>query len=207
MTLVVNSHKWTLLKLVNNILSSCDAEEVEGIDDTVEASQVVDILEATYDSIVTRREFEKHRTAFQLMPYGGVAEPTHLTLPTSVAEVIAINVKDADGNYHQCEFLRPDEFLSMANKCTTGVQVTDPTGITFKVADDKTPQYFTTFGDNLIVFDSYDKDAGVNIAVSDTQCVGYTVPQFSRTDTFVPDLPEDAMSYLLEDSRLSLIHI
>ncbi len=38
----------TLLDMVQEILSDMDSDEVESIDDTVEAEQVVSILKSTY---------------------------------------------------------------------------------------------------------------------------------------------------------------
>ena len=66
---------------------------------------------------------------------------------------------------------------------------------------DTSPTYFTSFDDEYLVFDSYDIDVDSTLQTSKTQCQGKVRTSFSLVDTFIPDLPVQMFSYLLNESK------
>lgn len=209
MTLVTNSRVWTLLDIVNHILNSTDSELVDSISDTTESEQVAEVIKGTFYNIVSNKNWEGHRTAFQLSSYGDSSKPTHMKLPNSIREVLVVNynkrkLSDTTDRYQSCSYLRPDEFLKMTNSSSGSdntITVVDPSGISLTIKDNVAPSYYTSFDDETIVFDSYDSELEATLIAAKTQCMGYTHPHFVLEDSYVPDLPEDAMMYLIEDSK------
>lgn len=209
MAIVTNSRVWTLLDIVNHILNSTDSELVGSITDTVESEQVVEIVKGTFFNIVSNKNWEAHRTAFKLDSFGDDTKPTHMTLPTSIREVLAINYNKrtltaTSDQYSECRYVTPEEFLRLTNAkagSSTSEQVIDPSGVVLYVTNNAAPKFYTSFNDSYVVFDSYDSEVDTTLQSAKTQCIGFTHPQFSVADDYVPDLPEDAMMYLIEDSK------
>ena len=65
------------------------------------------------------------------------------------------------------------------------------------------PQFWTTFDDEYIVFDSYDSATNATLPSSKTLCQVYEEPSFgtAELDTFIPDLPHKAFPYLLSEAK------
>src|SRR5690606_20172822 len=78
--------------------------------------------------------------------------------------------------------------------------IIDPSGIDLMISNNKAPEYYTSFDDLNLVFDSYDKEVDDSLQESKVQAQAYIIPQFTIADTFIPDLPPDAFAYLVEES-------
>ena len=52
--------KYTLLEIVQEILSDMDSDEVNSIDDTVESQQVASIVRSAYMAIMSNRNWHTH---------------------------------------------------------------------------------------------------------------------------------------------------
>jgi len=76
--------KYTLLELVQNILSSMDSDEVNSIVDTVEAQQVVAIVKTVYNDILTRGELNVQKTLFNLDASTISTKPVLMTKPVTL---------------------------------------------------------------------------------------------------------------------------
>ena len=68
----------------------------------------------------------------------------------------------------------------------TVLKVTDPTNITINILKNKCPQYFTSFDDVTMVFDSYLATLDSTLQASKTQCHGKRSIAFTLSDTFTP---------------------
>jgi len=199
----------TLLEIVQDILSSMDGDEVNGISDTEESEQVARIVRQTYNDIMSRTNWPSSRRAVALTPRSDSNYPTHMTLNEDVKELISVFYNMADvgatrKEYREVKYLDPDDFLrkvNVRNNDNSGVDVVvDDSGIELLISNDKDPQYFTSFNDTDLVFDSYDSAVDSTLQGSKLQAQGFVIPAFSLTDSFVPDMPVDAFSYLEEEA-------
>src|SRR4030066_2361472 len=88
--------KMTLLELVQDILSDLDSDEVNSINDSVEALQVAQILKSTYFNIIDGRDWPHLYQPFQLTASGTTDRPTHMRLPDNIIDVswIKYNCKE-----------------------------------------------------------------------------------------------------------------
>lgn len=204
----------TLLEMTQNILSSVDGDEVNSISDTAESLQIAAILETTYWDIVSRAEFPKNFTFFELDPSGDSSKPTIMYLPSTQLTLswVRYNVAttaDPSPNFWDVQFQDLDTFLQRMyahNTADDGVTSFDHTldngdSMTFLARTDKFPTYYTTFDDRTLLFDSYDSTVDSILQESKTMCYGERLPTWSNTDTFIPDLPAKQFSLLFNEAK------
>lgn len=75
--------KFTVLELVQDILSSMDSDEVNSIGDTIEAQQVAKIVKNVYNDIISTIDLPDEFTLFQLDPSLDSAKPTVMYVPAA----------------------------------------------------------------------------------------------------------------------------
>ena len=61
--------KLTVLAMVQDILSDMNSDEVNSINDTIEAQQVAQIINTTYFEIISSRDWPHLETLFQFNAY------------------------------------------------------------------------------------------------------------------------------------------
>ncbi len=79
--------KYTLLEIVQSVLSSMDSDEINSIDDTVESQQVVEIVKTVYDDIISRSDLNSNKTLFNLIGSTDPSKPTLMTRPEGIDRV------------------------------------------------------------------------------------------------------------------------
>lgn len=201
--------KRTLLDMTQKILSSMDSDEVDSITDTSEATQVAEIIENTFYDLVAESVIPEHRQLINLQGSATTARPTHMTLPDGVDSVIWVmyNIEttaDSDLDYRPVEYKDPFEFLDFINgrsEAETNVtKVVDTVG-NFLIRTDKMPEFFTTFDDQTLIFDSYDSAEESTLTGSRTLCLGRSLPTFSLSDTFIPDIDDHLFPLLYNEAK------
>jgi len=202
--------KMTLLEMVQDILSDMDSDEVNSINDSTESLQVAQIIKSTYYNIVDGKDYPFFKELFQLDSNGTVARPTHMRLPETIIDLEWIKydcIKDGEtrNRYTKIIYKTPEEFLEIVDKrvsTASNIQVvTDSTGIKLNIYNDKAPTYFTSFDDDYLVFDAFDGDVDSTLQNSKTQCHGKRSVTFTLSDSFIPDIPVQMFSYLLNDAK------
>lgn len=202
---------WTLLEIVQDILSDMTSDEVNSIVDTAESMQVAQIVRNTYRAILSNRNWPHTRRTLKLTSYGGSSYPTHMVLPSNVKEVIAINYdKKKSGEtklvYRPVEWKEPETFLRYLNGRNNNNPdvdvIADPSGVSLLILNDKAPEYYTSFDDSNIVMDSYDSSVESNLQESKTQVLAYiNLPDLELDDDAVPDLPQESFIALVEEAK------
>lgn len=202
--------KWSLLEIVTDIVSDMDGDFISSINDTDEAQQVAQIVKSTYHAMMSNRNWPHTARAIQLDASTDNLLPTHLTIPSDIKELISVyyDIKkqtETRLNYRQVYYLDPDNFLRRTNaRNSDDVNTTiifDPTGVKFLISTNKAPEFFTSFDDNTVVFDSYDATVDSTIQSSKIQARAYIIPAFEMNDDYIPDLPEEAFSLLIEEAK------
>ncbi len=202
--------KYTVLQMTQSILSDMNSDEVNSITDTTEALQVANIIKDSYYDIITEGDWPHLQTLMALTSSGDATKPTHMGIPENVQEIKVIKYNcrlstDTRDNYKDITYLEPDEFLknSMGNISSNSnvSTITDFSGVSFMVLNDKPPSYWTSFDNEWIVFDSYDSAVDSIMQASKSQCLALREPSFTISDSFVPDLPSKAFPYLLSESK------
>jgi hypothetical protein len=200
--------KMTLLEMVQDILNDLDADEVNGLDDTIEAQQVAQIIKTCYYEILGNRNWPHTRKLIQLESSGSLSKPNYLKLPDNLKELVTISYNtgtDSEPRFVELKYKEPDAFLRYISSRTNSTGnlsiVTDFSGTKLNIINNTHPQYWTSFDDTYLVTDSYDSTVNDTLLSSKSQCLAYLVPVWVRTNEAIPDLPVDAFPALLEEAK------
>lgn len=205
---------YTLLEYVQAILSSMDGDEISSITDTTESLQVAHIVKTVYNDIQARLDLPEHYNLFSLTASGDNTKPTLMTRPTDVMNIEWVQYNkvqsgDTDPIFTKIEFLPLDQFLLMQD----ALHVSDSTvasfsqtegsdTITFIYRNDKAPDFFTTYDDLTLIFDSYDSAVDTTLQSSKTRCYGRKDQEFTLSNSFTPFLDRDASTLLLNEAKV-----
>ena len=203
------ANKQTLLEIVQDILSEISSDEVNSIGDTEDSELVAKFVRSTYKALITRNDWPHTRRALVLIPRSDSDFPTHMTIDDDLQEVISVQYnKSKKGEtrlrYTDIKYCDPDDFIRKTNlrdsDAAEVVEVVDDSGVKVLIRNDKHPDYYTSFNDKDIVFDSFDNSVDSTLQASKCQAQGYVIPEFRLIDSFVPDLPADAFPLLYEET-------
>jgi hypothetical protein len=206
--------KKTLLQIVQKILNDIDGDEVNSIDDTIESSQVASIVEYTYEAMMSRRNWPHTRKLIEIQASGNLNLPTHMTLQENIKEISSVYYNKAKLMHgdrrinEEVLYLEPDDFLRLIGKRDNTqanyMTVIDPSSQTkMTIRTDTAPTYFTSFDDEVLIFDSYDNQVDDTLQTSKIQVYAYTMPEWVRSDDAIPNLPMSAFSALIEEATSS----
>lgn len=202
--------KMTLLDIVQDILNDLDSDEVNSIDDTAESVQIAQIVKSTYFAMMSNRNWPHLKRAIQIQGSSSTDYPTHMTLKEEVKELSFINYDGSKlGNpaksYTRLSWAEPDDFLRYLNNRRsddgTVDTIVDPSGIELFIKNNTAPRYYTSFDDTTIIMDAYDRSVEVTLQGAKTQASGYIIPNWTVSDDFIPDLPTEAFTALLEEAK------
>lgn len=210
--------KQTLLAIVQDILSSMDGDEINSINDNVEAQQVVAIVRRIYNDIIDRADLRNRKTLFTLTSSGNSSFPTIMYVPTAVSNIDWIKYNrrtstDTDDNWTIINYLPPSDFFVLLDslKVSSGTVTsftyssTTLSAVTLFCNNNTGPTYYTSLDDNTLIFDSYDTGVDSTLQTSKTLCYGEQTTAFTAIDTWVP-LLEDHQFSLLVHEAVALAH-
>lgn len=202
--------KKTLLQLTQAILNDMDGDQVNSISDTIESEQVVQIIHDTYDEILSSRTWPHLNQLISLTPQGAT-RPTHMdTAPAwTYIDFIKYNKIPLSGTkkvYDDIFYMQQKEFLDLTNQRNSSLSTVDTiidpgSTIDLLIVNDKAPEFWTTFDDEILIFDSYNNLVDANLQESKFQVFGNVEPTWTQEDLFVPDLPAKAFAYLLAEAK------
>lgn len=204
--------KYTLLAMVQDIISDTNSDPVNSINDTAEALQIAQIIKTTYNNLISNRNWPQEKRTFALDNVSDTDRPTYLQLPTDVKELSSIfydqrRTASARKQLEEIDYISPEEFLhrtNSRNETNTNVDMAvDFGGASFKYYNDRPPAMWTSFDDEYIVFDSFESDVESTVQNSNCQSIGYIEKAFTFSDSFVPQLPAEAFASLLAEAKAS----
>jgi len=199
--------KKTLLEMVSSILSDMDSEAVNSIGDSVEAQQIASVIEDTYFNIIAARDIPEHRQLLKLTSLSSTVRPTHFQYPTNTRDIVSLsyNIDTSGGvNYQEIYFVEPLDFLNRMPAVNAGTTLVVPdvnSSTSLVVFTDRMPTYYTSFDDLHIVMNAYDVTVENTLQASKTRAYGTVYPTFTIADSFVPDLDDTMLPYLLAEAK------
>jgi hypothetical protein len=128
----------------------------------------------------------------------------------SVTEIkeLRYNVSETAGEleYKLIDYVLPDEFVQrIVTRDTTASEViivTDPTsGISLPILNNKMPDYYTSFDDRYLCFDSYDSSIDSTLQTSKTLVLGIKLPSFTMSNSATPDMDDTIFPYYLAEVK------
>lgn len=204
--------KYTLLEMVQSILSSMDSDEVNAIDDTVESVQVVGHIKDTYYELMSQKDWNHLRKPMQLTGLGDTDYPTTFSIPASVVDLddVRYEVREDAGDdldYKKIIWKDPIDFTDyiLKRKSTDSNVETKTvygTSTPLLIVNDEEPSFWTSYDEQYIVMDSYNSDVDSTLQTSKSLIYCVTIPTFDDTDgDYVPECPENMFPTLLAESK------
>lgn len=206
--------KMTNLGMVQNILSSMDSDNVNGISDTEEAIQVFEILRETYYEIISRRKwktFEKTRLMDQVVDS---TKPTKFKIPDQVVRINCFRYQtfkeDTDPqepSWKELNYLFPCDFIDHVQsrnpvQLDTRIETTtNDDGVTMYILNDVEPEFWTSFDDRFIYLDNWVKADGTTVVSPRTSVKVTEQSIYPVLDADIPDLPVEMFSLLLSEAK------
>jgi len=201
--------KKTLLEIVQDIANDLDTDEINSISDTTEGVQIANIVKSTYEAIISSRNWPHTAQLIRITPSGDNTKPNIMTIEDEIKEMISLYYNKAKLGetrlrYEEVKYIEPDDMLRLfygRNTDSDNIDVITNGTQVYAVKNDTAPTYYTSFDDNTLVFDSYDSEVDSTLQASKTQVRAYVMPEFTISDSYIPDLPEEAFSYLIEEAK------
>ena len=177
-----------------------DGFRISTIDDGIEAQQVASIAEKVfYDLDNDVFGNSKLESLIQLEALADSTRPNYLRLPDDALDirddVVMYNTSKDNTEIEMTKiaYLSPIEFLELIGRKkvkTTNQIVTDFNGYRMTIDNNKAPQYFTSFDDSHLVFDSYNSAVDSTLQQSKSGVITQIQRSFVPSDTYIIDFPE-----------------
>ncbi len=185
----------TVLEYVQSCLSVMDSDNVDTINDTVEAIQVANQLKENYFELLARQDWPFMKRAIMLTAAADTDSPTKFTIPENVklVEWLKYNTSET-GSYRPRDlcYLEPDCFLdrvAASESATNTTLVVLPSRVKFYVRTDSWPSVWTTFDDVEVHMDSVHNDYESTLTEDKLTGWGVAIPDFTIEDDFTPLIP------------------
>lgn len=204
--------KRTLLQVAQSYLNRTDGFYVDSIFDTDESQQIAQIAEEVYYNMTNTYPnvfyVQKDTTLDAL---SDLTKPNYLLIPDAILRIQESrfwynNAKDDQGStvdYQPVKYLTPIEFNDMTmnrnDKADNAEVVTTPNGTKLVIANNKFPQYCTSYDGVHLVFDSYHKDYDDTLQASKSKVVATEEPVFLQMDDFIIPIPNRLSEVYLDN--------
>lgn len=203
----------TLLKIVQLTLDALGSTQVNSISGSIEATQIAEEARVTYYDLMDRDEWPHLLGTIQLESVGDATRPNYLKIPEDVSRIHDVRYEatqtgDPAVTTRQIRYMTPKEFLNLVQKSrgsnqSNVIQVTDFGGFDYYVVNDAPPMFWTSFDDEHVVFDSYDSDQESTMSGSKSTIRAKIISDWSTTDGFIPDMPDNMFGTFLAEVRAS----
>ncbi len=204
----------SVLELTQDILSEMGSDQVSTISETSESDQVVKVLRSVFDMIVDEYDVPALEKRVQFNASGDLTKPTHMTPDVEVNKISVVRydvrLLETDPiKYQKVPYVSPDTFLErtytrVASDANT-LTVVDGTSLVptlrLLIRNDKQPEYWTSFDNSTMIFDSYLNTVDSTLQQSKIVVLAKERPQFLLEDAYVPELPEHLHSLLLAEAK------
>lgn len=198
----------TLLELTQNILSAMDSDEVNSISDTVESLQVATIIAETLEAEFNNIDLPSFQKVVKLEPVSDVLHPNYLKYGDDVSGIRWLKYRDARNKdrYKDVMYLSPTDFFDritlLTNTGPNTVEITDFSGITYYINNNRAPTFYTSVDNNYLIFDSWDSEYEDTLTETNTFALGSSdINSVDLTDDYVPPIPNDLFPLLLAEAK------
>ena len=195
--------QYTLLDIVQSYLTATDGFNVGSIDDTIESQQVAQIAQDVFFEVIAEiQDWKFTRRLIQLDPYADPNYPNYMRIPEGVIDIrdsrVAYNAGGTDAGVVRWKpvcYLKPQDFLdriinTRGETLPRSRIIYEPvSNVDMVIMDEKVPDYFTSFDDVTLCFDSWDSTMETTLQSSNSQCLANVTRRFVLDDDYVIDLP------------------
>lgn len=202
--------KRTILKLVQELGAGIGSDEIDALDETIEATEIVTILQQTIDEVISRKrwEFLKDRIRQLDDRIAGSTQLNTLVIPSDVTRVNCLQYRNTTNDvpeFTEITYMQPCEFLAFVQARRVGddniLAIANEDGVQINVLTDSPPTRWTSFDEVNITFDAYDETLGNGNLIVDSVIIADVVPVTDFTDpTAVLNVPERMESLIFNEA-------
>lgn len=205
--------KYTLLEMTQAVLRSIKGEEVSNITDTQESIDVARIIKECYYGIISVQDFPELKSLFQLTASGDNDLPCYMTVPTNVLAIDWLRYDkringETKAQYEDVQYLPLHDFLKLTQNLNPEdddvfemeVTIQGNTHV-FRVRNNRAPTYYTSYNDDVLIFDSYDAEVSTTLEASKTSAFGLIEPTWTESNSFVPTLDAQQFDILIKEAK------
>lgn len=206
--------KYTNLQLVQKVLSAMDGDEVNSCSDTTESLQVLDHAETVYNDLLVQANLPEQYQLFSLTASTDTDNPIVMYRPTHIESIDWVKYKrtladTTDGKLYWTllipilvdDFLKRSDGLSTDDPNVSQMNLVLPnTTLEVLYYTDRSPDYYTTFDDETLLFSSIDLSVDGTLQNSKTLCYGQYSTDFIQLDTFTPAFDSDVHQLWLHET-------
>lgn len=201
--------KMTLLELTQKVLRSIGGDNVNAYAETIESEDVAYVIKEAYLNLITNLDIPEHNGIIELTALGDTDQPTHMQIPEGVNTLKSVKyniIKTGETRvqYDDISYREPEDFLDSVlsrNSTDSNIQTVTITGAKLFIQNDKRPEYYTSFDDEYLIFDSFDSGVESTLQQSKFLVRGTSEPAWTMSDTFVPDLNVNLFPLLLNEAK------
>jgi len=184
--------KRSILQLVQQLGEGIGSDEIDTLNETIEASEIATILEQVVSEVISRKrwEFISDRVRQLDARAGGSTQLNTLSIPSDVTKINCLRYRDTnnltvtsflDVMYMQpCEFITHVQARDSADANITAIANED--GVLINVLTDNAPTRWTSFDEENITFDAYDASLGTGNLIADSVIIADIIPAIDFTD-------------------------
>lgn len=200
---------YTLNYTVQRVLEKLNLDPVNSINDTEDALLISREAESTYFDLLARGDWPEVIDLIEVSSVSDLTLPTAASLADSVMYIKSVRYDCTEQgatkkNIKRITWLPPEEFLDRSyqlNSDNDNVFESDYKGTPILVWTNKMPDFYTSFDNKTLIFDSYDSQTEDTIQGHKVNCKGKVAPVWLQEDDFV--IPLDQPTYPLFLSALT----
>lgn len=178
------------LKTVQHVLGAMESNNVNTVGATIESVEVLRIMEEVFFELMAYGEWPHLEELRQLESVSDLSKPTYLRIPSSTATVDLFKY-----DMKELQYVTPLEFINMTHErnkeADNVVELSSYNNVQLLIINNEAPTCWTSFDDEHIVCDSYNKEDSATLMGSKSMILCKTTPQWEVTDEFIPELPEE----------------
>lgn len=173
-----------------------DSDEVNSISDSVEALQVAEIVRSTYEELVATLRIPERRSLVHLESLADTDRPNYLRIPENVKDFSWIRY-----NEKELQYLSPESFINYVLQNPGDVSVEDFEGVSYTIANDVDPKFWTSFDDDYVVFSSFNQSEESTLQESKSIAYADMNRAFPLEDDFICDLDANLFPLLINEAK------
>lgn len=192
--------KYTLLELVNTVGETMDYETYNDIGETPESERIARIARTVFYKLLVDFDWKHLHVLTRLEGMNDTDRPMVMKVPENVSRVHSIwyDKTPDDGDdlkVGNVTYVDPEEFLykSYRRKSTRDnvSEYTTGDGQVLLIQTDKAPEYYTSFDDTHVVFDSFDSAVEHTLHAEKSMVYGVKGKVWTNENDFIPPLPAE----------------
>lgn len=183
----------TLLYTVQRVLEKLNLDPVNSINDTEDSLLISREAESTFYDLESRADWPDKIDLIEVTSVSDLNNPTALQLDERVHYIKTLRYditvpEDTGKVIREIRWCEPEKFLELLySRNTSSVDVKEAVykNIPLFVFNNKQPEFYTSFDNEILILDSYDSGVEDTLIGTKSVCYGKTNPTWSQDDTFV----------------------